>query len=181
MSLKALAISTGLMSIVGAYILGHDSGYKENTEANTLLKDKVATVQFYNENLSREVVTLKHINENVLSSRGASLKHRVNSDTFEVTAYSPYDNVSGIEAEGDGSKTSTGTKPGLGTIAVDPDVIPYGSAIAIIYSDGTTEYGYARDTGGAIKGNHIDVFRETYKQTCKFGKKHAVVIWYKED
>src|SRR5690606_9253596 len=52
-------------------------------------------------------------------------------DTFQVTAYSPYDNVSGMENDGNPNKTATGTKPRPGTIAVDPKVIPYGSKIII--------------------------------------------------
>ena len=50
-------------------------------------------------------------------------------DTFQVTAYSPYDNVSGIENDGNPNTTATGTRPRPGTIAVDPEVIPYGSKI----------------------------------------------------
>jgi len=56
------------------------------------------------------------------------------------------------------------------TIAVDPDVIPYGSVVyipeaagkEIALTDGTKfihdGYFFAGDTGGAIKNNHIDVF-----------------------
>lgn len=56
------------------------------------------------------------------------------------------------------------------TIAVDPNVIAYGTVVyipsavgeVIVNSDGTRfehdGYFFAGDTGGAIKGNHIDVF-----------------------
>ena len=47
--------------------------------------------------------------------------------TARVTAYSPYDNQSGISADENPSVTSTGTTPGWGTIAVDPEVIPSGT------------------------------------------------------
>lgn len=50
--------------------------------------------------------------------------------------------------------TATGTTPEVGrTIAVDPAVIPLGSEIEI---DGKSYI--AEDTGGAIKGNRIDIF-----------------------
>ena len=101
-------------------------------------------------------------------------------DTFQVTAYSPYDNVSGMENDGNPNKTATGTKPRPGTIAVDPKVIPYGSKIIIVYEDGTMEYGNAEDCGGLIKGNIIDVFRHTYKEAVKHGRREATVIWYND-
>ena len=43
-----------------------------------------------------------------------------------------------------------------GSIAVDPRVIPFGSAVKIPYRRG---WFCAHDTGGAIKGRHIDVYR----------------------
>jgi 3D (Asp-Asp-Asp) domain-containing protein len=61
------------------------------------------------------------------------------------------------------------------TIAVDPNIIPYGTVIyipqvrnlKIEWPDGTpgTHDGYffAGDTGGAIKGNHIDVFTGVFE------------------
>jgi len=101
-------------------------------------------------------------------------------DTFQVTAYSPYDNISGMENDGNPNKTATGTKPRSGTIAVDPKVIPYGSKIIIVYEDGTVEHGVAEDCGGLIKGNVIDVFRQTYKEAVKHGRQEATVIWYND-
>lgn len=49
--------------------------------------------------------------------------------------------------------TATGLKAGRGVIAVDPSVIPLGLRVYV------SDYGFAvaGDTGGAIKGNRIDV------------------------
>lgn len=97
-----------------------------------------------------------------------------------VTAYSPFDNVSGIECDGDPNSTSTGVTPGPGKIAVDPERIPYGSYIVIVYKDGTTEQGVAVDTGGAMRSadDHlIDVFRHTYDETVRHGRKDAAIFW----
>lgn len=57
-------------------------------------------------------------------------------------------------------------------IAVDPRVIPLGS---LVFVEG---YGYAiaRDTGGAIKGNIIDVHFDTVEQCIIWGRKHNVRI-----
>ena len=120
---------------------------------------------------------------NELTARIEALRQvteKYSVDTFQVTAYSPYDNVSGMENDGNPNKTATGTKPRPGTIAVDPKVIPYGSKIIIVYEDGTVEYGIAEDCGGLIKGNVIDVFRHTYKEAVKHGRREATVIWYND-
>ena len=67
--------------------------------------------------------------------------------------------------------TATGVNlhanPNAKVIAVDPRVIPLGSKV---YVDG---YGYAiaSDTGGAIKGNKIDVFFPSKSDAYRWGRK----------
>ena len=62
--------------------------------------------------------------------------------------------------------TATGTHATEGvTIAVDPDVIPYGSHVDI---EGFGTY-IAEDCGGAIKGNRIDIYFDSHEAALKFG------------
>lgn len=99
-----------------------------------------------------------------------------------ATAYSPFDNVSGIEADADPEFTSTGVHPGPGIIAVDPAKIPYGSEIVVIYPDGTKYYGTANDTGGALRDNptpHVDIFRYTYAEALEHGVQDVTILWRK--
>lgn len=69
----------------------------------------------------------------------------------------------------------------LGTIAVDPDVIPLGSKVYITgYSFPELPAGgmiaYARDTGGAIRGNRLDIFIPTSDRIAKnFGMQKVTV------
>lgn len=58
-----------------------------------------------------------------------------------------------------------------GIVAVDPNVIPLGSHL---YIEGYGE-GYAADTGGAIKGNRIDLCFNTYNEAMDFGMKYVKV------
>lgn len=77
--------------------------------------------------------------------------------------------------------TATGTKATEGrTIAVDPDVIPYGSEVALFYDDGRICYYVAEDCGGAIKGNDIDVFVDSHEEALELGVTGASVYLVNE-
>ncbi|MEN6349812.1 MAG: 3D domain-containing protein, partial [Syntrophomonas sp.] len=64
-----------------------------------------------------------------------------------------------------GHNTATGKAPEVGMVAVDPSLIPLGTRM---YIEG---YGYAvaSDTGGAIKGDRLDVFMESEDQCVNWG------------
>lgn len=75
------------------------------------------------------------------------------------------------------SVTATGTSVSQGrTIAVDPNVIPLGSKVEIIFP---SEYSYlngiyiAEDTGGAIKGNKIDLYLNSKSACINFGVRNV--------
>src|SRR5262249_54039712 len=53
-------------------------------------------------------------------------------------------------------RTTTGTTPRWGTVAVDPQVIPLGTRLLIEGFDGTVFI--AEDTGGTVRGNLIDIW-----------------------
>ncbi|MBT3194322.1 MAG: 3D domain-containing protein, partial [Verrucomicrobia bacterium] len=70
--------------------------------------------------------------------------------------------------------TAWGTKAKRGTIAADTRRFPFGT---IMHIEG---YGYGRveDRGGAIKGNHIDLFFHSHKQALQWGKQtKRVRVW----
>ena len=65
---------------------------------------------------------------------------------------------------------------GWSTIAVDPKVIPLNTKV---YVEG---YGFAiaHDTGGAIRGNIIDVFMPSREAAYNWGRKKGVKIYILE-
>lgn len=72
--------------------------------------------------------------------------------------------------------TASGLPVQPGLIAVDPSVIPLGSTVII---DGVSYI--AADTGGAIKGNKIDIAFETHEEAVNFGKQTGNVWWIEND
>ena len=72
-----------------------------------------------------------------------------------------------------GSLTASNRYAVVGTVAVNPNVIPYGSELYIVAQDGSRVYGYAiaADTGlGLLDGRvTVDVFMGSYEDSCKWG------------
>ena len=68
-------------------------------------------------------------------------------------------------------RTSTGMRTGPGVVAVDPSVIPLGTRLTIP-GYGT---GVAADTGGAMRGNEIDLWFATMQQARAWGRRTVTV------
>lgn len=97
-------------------------------------------------------------------SANGSVTNNLGTYTMSATAYTG------------GGLTAMGIKPvrdpnGLSTVSVDSSIIPLGSKV---YVDG---YGYAiaSDTGGAIKGNKIDLYMNTLQDCYAFGRRTVTV------
>ena len=75
--------------------------------------------------------------------------------------------------------TASGARAKRGTVAVDPRVIPLGTKLYIkSLTPGVPDYGFAiaQDTGGAIKGNKIDLFMDTVWECMQFGRRPVMVF-----
>jgi 3D (Asp-Asp-Asp) domain-containing protein len=99
-----------------------------------------------------------------LASRGYFANKRVVE--MVATGYGPGENGRW------GAQTASGLKPGFGVVAVDPRFIPLGTRL---YVDG---YGYcvAGDTGGAIKGNRIDLGMDNRWEASQVGRRRVKVL-----
>jgi uncharacterized protein YabE (DUF348 family) len=135
---------------------------KENGKVvtKTLLEEKVV------EEPTTKVVSVGTKVVTASVSRGTTSSEPTSGKEFyvEATAYTPYcSGCSGVTATGLNIRSNTGIK----VIAVDPSVIPLGSKVWV------EGYGYAiaADTGGAIKGNRIDILLHSESAASQWGRR----------
>lgn len=120
------------------------------------------------EALEAELDALKSAQAQAQSDNMAGGQY-VSLGKFTVSAYCACERCCNQWADG---ITASGLTAEPGMVAVDPKVIPLGSHIMI---DGQ-EY-LAADTGGAIKGNRIDVFCEDHQSALDYGvQNHEVYL-----
>lgn len=141
--------------------------------AISIRKDEVQVHSMEHIEIVEEVVEHEPeiISEVVSEPINEPIVELVSLGEFTLTAYC-VENYHHICNNGDATVTATGTTPTEGrTIAVDPSVIPYGTEVVI---NGNTYI--AEDTGGAIKGNRIDICFASHDEALQFGKQTAEVF-----
>jgi len=114
------------------------------------------------------------------ASRGSELAERVEGMTPEVVTM----NASAYSADECGGNTATASGARARvyyTIATDPRYYPMGTIIYIPYFADYPNGGWfiAQDTGGAIKGNKIDVFMSNLSECNRFGRRNLECYVYK--
>lgn len=136
---------------------------KEMERQESIIQTQIETIQ----TLQKQIETLESIRE--------TMQEFFQVEEFEITAYAPLDPqaIEGMCYSGDPRVTRTGatSTPGR-TIAVDPKVIPFSTPV---YIEGIG-WRIAEDTGGAIKGNKIDVMVETRKEAFAIGRQTVRVV-----
>ncbi len=106
------------------------------------------------------------VESSVYVSRGAGrLPAGSRTFTMRASAYAPN------YGPGVGSRCANGMRAGKGVVAVDPRTIPLGTRL---YIEGYGE-AIAADTGGAIKGNRIDLCYNTPGECFRFGRRSVKV------
>ena len=67
-------------------------------------------------------------------------------------------------------RTASGRMVSRGLIAADPSVLPLGSRVRLDHPGYSGEYIVA-DTGGAIRGRHIDIWTPSTGEAMRFGRR----------
>jgi 3D (Asp-Asp-Asp) domain-containing protein len=152
-----------IITLAGVQVIAQTNRQEMITHEIQLLRQEI-------EDSAREIQRLK----NTLDNMDKQLDQWLNEwevGEFEATAYT-------LECGNGDGYTATMTVPEEGrTIAVDPSVIPLGSRV---YVEGRGWH-KAEDTGGAIKGEIVDIYMEDLEDALSWGRRNVRVLWRDKD
>lgn len=138
---------------------------------NGLKKDLIKPNQVLKTTKPKAVATKKAAAKKTTTNKTSSKKAAYKTMTVKATAYTAgCKGCSGITATGINLKKNPKAK----VISVDPKVIPLGTKV---YVEGYGE-AIAGDTGGAVKGNKIDLHMPTKKNALNWGVKTVKIKVY---
>jgi 3D (Asp-Asp-Asp) domain-containing protein len=171
-----------------------------------IAQETVSNLQQDNENKSAEIARLEDVvenkNEELKLKEGLIQKQvedlemangKINSLKEELSKYDSLRKLNivataytsdcdsgctGVTATGHNVK-NTVYKDGKRVVSVDPNVIPLGS-LMYVEANGESFVGVAEDTGGAIKGNRVDVLVENTSKAFTFGKQNVKITVLRE-
>jgi 3D (Asp-Asp-Asp) domain-containing protein len=110
-------------------------------------------------------IVADRVPERVLATGAAQVRQ---SFRARLTAYTNQPPGNGAH----GYLTRSGTPVRWGVVAVDPQLIPLGSRIAI---EGFDDVFIAEDTGGAVRGAHVDIYFPDYYSALQFGVQYRTI------
>lgn len=175
-----------------------DTLYKGSTQVKTkgvngskivTKRQKLVNGEVVSAEVLHEEVVKQPVNEVVLL--GSKAKPSAVATNISVTPQGSLVDASGKEiryskkivgsctAYTGGGTTSTGKPAAVGRVAVNPNVIPYGTKLYICSPDGRYVYGYAiaADTGGALMSGRVlcDLYMNSYGECVNFGRRPMAV------
>ena len=151
---KAIAIGTTIL-VSTSTMTGHANIKNNNLNNNSLTKQE-----------------MKLKEEKVIGIKTPKTEKKV-SQSYKIKQMNGKPMKVGATAYCNDPITSTGTKPQVGrTIAVDPNVIPYGTKVYIPQFD---KVFIAEDCGSAIKGNRIDIYMQDYDTCMEYGFQNITI------
>ena len=166
----ALKVCVGILA--SGCVVGAGVAYRQAGHISSLTQQ----VHAYRRNVHQSTLALGALarsHESILSAteNAPSIGTRSWAHRFTVTHYVPHSPAYGKYNDG---LTSTMIKadPKARIVAVDPKLIPYGSAVWIE----DLGWFHAEDCGSAIKGYRLDVLAGTEHEAMEYGKQDRFVI-----
>lgn len=154
------------------HIAGLDISYIQYLpESNKELEDETELITEIAEETVLEIET-ENLTDKVIQPTQES--EWVYLGKFEITFYCSCSICTG---NGKGITASGQPVQAHKTIAVDTSIIPFYTQVQIAGLDYTYE---AHDTGGAIKGNRIDVYVVDHNTALQLGRWKQVNVWIKK-
>ena len=153
------------------------NGSKTITYRETIVNGQVVETEKVGEKVVKNAITKEVLKG---SSYGTPLSKapfdiQLNSKNQPINYKKVYTGKS-CTAYSIGTRGASGMRLGVGTIAVNPNVIPYGTKLWITSADGKFVYGYAiaADTGSFASGTRTfaDLYFGSYKEACYFGRRN---------
>jgi len=160
----------------------------KNGEKTLVYKDRYINGEFADSSLEDEFISVEPVDQ--VTAIGTYVKPVVQAPASGSAGSTPdfsysavyygkgtaYTNEGGICGE----YTASGMKAQVGVVAVNPNVIPYGTRLYITTPDGSYTYGYcvAGDTGGFIYSHPdtiVDLFYNTVAECYAFGRRDVIV------
>jgi len=159
--------------------------YENGIETSRVLTSEIIDVKPVDEIIEQgtKVVTVFNktgssvTGSTITTSGGKELTFK-NVITVSATAYDlSYESCGKNPGDRGYGITASGMRAQYGVVAVDPRVIPLGTRLYIEAADGSWVYGeaIAGDTGGAIKGNKVDLFFNSRSECLSFGRRTAKI------
>lgn len=145
--LTAICLCVIMYSHNAGYKRGYEKGYTDYEP-----KEVIKYIEAANEERELELISL---------------------GMFETSAYDlDFECCGKLPTDPSYGKTATGTRATAGrTVAVDPNIVPYGTEVIL----GGKTY-IAEDTGSAIKGKKIDIYFNSHSEAEQYGRRKVEVF-----
>ncbi len=153
------------------------SGEKTITYRKTIVNGKVVETAAVSESVTKRAVTNKVIKGSSYGTPLSKAPYSIKLDAKnQPINYKKVYTSKSCTAYSIGTRGASGMRLGVGTIAVNPKVIPYGTKLWITSADGRFVYGYAiaADTGSFASGTRTfaDLYFGSYTEACYFGRRN---------
>lgn len=152
------------------------NGNKTITYRETIVNGEVVETEKVGENITKSPVSKVVLKGSSYGTPLSNAPYTIQLDAKnQPVNYKKVYTSKSCTAYATGTRGASGMRLGVGTVAVNPNVIPYGTKLWITSADGKFVYGYAiaADTGSFANGTRTfaDLYFGSYTEACYFGRR----------